>query len=253
MGRKRAELFGVLGRILGYVIVMSNIEKTCAEQVPNLALQIWRAAATIIILALLFWGMVKGKDFERLGFTSHTPLLRRKVLFLLPMLVIATANLWHGAVLRYKPLDTVWYIISMLCIGFIEEILFRGYLLRLLMKRSTRLAILISSLTFALGHIVNLVNGAELVPTLLQLVYALAIGLMLSVFVVKTGHLLPCCLFHGVFNALAAFSKEAGQTVGYQIAVCAVISLLSVGYAAYLWRRKLPEPTARMTTKESQI
>ena len=121
------------------------------------------------------------------------------------------------------------------------------------MKRSTRLAILISSLTFALGHIVNLVNGAELVPTLLQLVYALAIGLMLSVFVVKTGHLLPCCLFHGVFNALAAFSKEAGQTVGYQIAVCAVISLLSMGYAAYLWRRKLPEPTARMTTKESQI
>ena len=105
------------------------------------------------------------------------------------------------------------------CIGFIEEILFRGYLLRLLTKRSTRLAILISSLTFALGHFVNLANGAELVPTLLQLIYALAIGLVLSVFVVKTGRLLPCCLFHGVFNALAAFSNEAGQTMEYQITV----------------------------------
>lgn len=250
---KRTELFGVLGRILGYVIIMSNIEKTCAEQTQNLALQIWRAAAAIIILALLFWGMVKGKDFERLGFTSHTPLPRRKVLFLFPLFIIATANLWHGAVLRYEPVDTVWYIISMLCIGFIEEILFRGYLLRLLLKRSTRLAILISSLTFALGHIVNLANGAELVPTLLQLVYALAIGLMLSVFVVKTGHLLPCCLFHGVFNALAAFSNEAAQTVGYQIAVCVVISLLSAGYAAYLWRRKLPELTAEMAKKDWHI
>lgn len=137
----------------------------------------------------------------------------------------------------------------MLCIGFIEEILFRGYLLNLLMKRSTGLAILISSLTFALGHIVNLANGAELVPTLLQLVYALAIGLMLSVFVVKTGHLLPCCLFHSVFNALAVFSNETGQTVGYQIVVCTVISLLSMGYAAYLWRRTLSKPTAGITAK----
>ena len=112
--------------------------------------------------------------------------------------------------------------------------------------------VVISSLTFALGHIVNLANGADLVPTLLQLVYALAIGVMLSVFVVKTGHLLPCCLFHGVFNALAAFSNEAGQTVGYQIAVCVVISLLSVGYAAYLWRRKLSDATAETAIKETE-
>ncbi|MDD2981400.1 MAG: hypothetical protein PHN80_15715 [Hespellia sp.] len=45
---------------------------------------------------------------------------------LIPMLIVATANLWHGAVMRFAPLDTVWYIIAMLCIGFIEEILCRG-------------------------------------------------------------------------------------------------------------------------------
>ncbi|MCH3972995.1 MAG: CPBP family intramembrane metalloprotease [Oscillospiraceae bacterium] len=249
MERKKSELFGVLGRILAYVIVISVFESIYASRGG----QAWRIIPSAVILGLLLAGMAKGRDFERLGFAVHTPMPWRKALFLLPMIVVSTANLWHGAVLRYAPLDTVWYIIAMLCIGFIEEILFRGYLLQLLLKRSTRLAILISSLTFALGHIVNLANGAELVPTLLQLVYALAIGLMLSVFVVKTGHLLPCCLFHGVFNALAAFSKEAGQTVGYQIAVCAVISLLSVGYAVYLWRRKLPELTAEMATKESLI
>lgn len=246
MGRKRTELFGVLGKIFVYVIVMSLFESTHGDDVE----QGWRVLVAGLLLGLLLAGMAKQNDFGRLGLVPDVPLPRRKVLFLLPMLVVATANLWHGAVLRYAPSDTLWYIIAMLCIGFIEEILFRGYLLRLLLKRSTRLAILISSFTFALGHLVNLANGAELVPTLLQLVYALAIGLMLSVFVVKTGHLLPCCLFHGVFNALAAFSKEAGQTVGCQIAVCAVISVLSVGYAAYLWRRKLPEPTAGITAKE---
>lgn len=246
MGKKKSELFGVLSRIFVYVIVMSLFESIYADYSG----QAWRAIPTAIILGLLLAGMARRNEFSTLGFTFSTPLPWRKVLFLFPFVIVATANLWHGSVMRYAPLDTVWYIIAMLCIGFIEEILFRGYLLRLLLKRFTRLAILISSLTFALGHIVNLANGAELVSTLLQLIYALAIGLMLSVFVVKTGHLLPCCLFHGAFNALAAFSNEAGQTIGYQIAVCVVISLLSVGYAAYLWRLKSSDATAETTVKE---
>jgi len=247
MENKKSGLFGVLSRIVVYVIVMSLFESIYA----NNSGQAWRVIPAAILLGLLLAGMAKSNDFSTLGFTSPTPLPWRKLLFLLPFVAIATANLWHGAVLRYAPLDTVWYIVAMMCIGFIEEILFRGYLLRLLLKRSTQLAILISSLTFALGHIVNLANGAELLPTLLQLVYALAIGLMLSVFVVKTGYLLPCCLFRGVFNALAAFSNESGQTIGYQITVCAVISVLSVGYAAYLWRRELSQASAGVTTKES--
>ncbi|MCI2046862.1 MAG: CPBP family intramembrane metalloprotease [Faecalibacterium sp.] len=232
MKTKRRELAGVLARIFTYIVVMSLFESTHGDD----AAQGWRLLAAAMLLGLLLAGIAKEQDFGRLRFAPGTPLPGRKVGYLLPMLVVATANLWHGAVLRYAPLDTVWYVLSMLCIGFIEEILFRGYLLQLLLKRSVKVAILVSTLTFGLGHSVNLLNGAKVVPTLLQLVYALAIGLMLSVFVVKTGHLLPCCFFHGVFNALAAFSNESGLTMRYQITVCIVISLMSVGYAWYLWR-----------------
>lgn len=140
MGKKKSELFGVLSRILVYVIVMSIFESIYAD----CSGQAWRVLPAAIILGLLLAGMARSNDFSTLGFTSSTPLPWRKVLFLLPFVIVATANLWHGAVLRYAPLDTVWYIIAMLCIGFIEEILFRGYLLRLLLKRSTRLAILIT-------------------------------------------------------------------------------------------------------------
>src|SRR5574344_516534 len=145
MEKKKSELFGVLSRIIVYVIVMSLFESIYADHSE----QGWRVIPTAILLGLLLAGMARSNDFSTLGFTSHTPLPWCKVLFLLPFIIVATANLWHGAVLRYAPLDTVWYIIAMLCIGFIEEILFRGYLLRLLMKRSSRIAILISSLTFA--------------------------------------------------------------------------------------------------------
>lgn len=103
------------------------------------------------------------------------------------MLALITANLWNGFGLRMSAAETVLYVLTMLCIGFIEAILFRGYLLQMLRESSTTLAILISSLTFGLGHIVNLLNGAAVLDTALQLIYAFSIGMMLSVFVVKRG------------------------------------------------------------------
>ena len=131
--------------------------------------------------------MRKENSFEKYGFRPAAPLLWRKTLYLLPMLALITANLWNGFGLRMSAAETVLYVLTMLCIGFIEAILFRGYLLQMLRESSTTLAILISSLTFGLGHIVNLLNGAAVLDTALQLIYAFSIGMMLSVFVVKRG------------------------------------------------------------------
>lgn len=108
--------------------------------------------------------------------------------------------------------------------------------LQMLRESSTTLAILISSLTFGLGHIVNLLNGAAVLDTALQLIYAFSIGMMLSVFVVKTGHILPCCIFHGAFNALSAFANGSGETMGKKVVTAAVISVVTLGYAWYLWK-----------------
>ena len=129
----------------------------------------------------------------------------------------------------------------MLFIGFIEEILFRGYLMELLSKKSVKSAIVVTSLTFGLGHMVNLVSGADCLGTVLQLVYAFAIGIMLSVFVIREKNIVPCCLFHGLFNALAAFSNEENQTTMYQVIVCAIIVCLSVGYSIWLWKNETEE------------
>lgn len=230
---KRKELAGVLIRILVYVIVMRVFE----DVNDGNNTQGWRMMITAILLGLLLIGMAKENDYSRLGLTTKTAIPWKTVLFLLPMVVVASVNLWHGIDICFEVLDMVWYILSMIFIGFIEEILFRGYLLQLLLKKSVKVAIIVSSLTFGLGHVVNLLNGAEVVPTILQLVYAICIGLMLSVFMVKVKHLLPCCFFHGMLNALAAFSNENGQTIGYQVTVCVAISVISVAYAWLLWRR----------------
>ena len=191
-----------------------------------------------LILAELIFSMAREKKLTAYGFCLPTSVKWGKSLFLLPMVVLATVNLWNGVTLRFEPVETVLYVLFMLCIGFIEEILFRGYLLHTLLQGSVRQAILISSLTFGLGHIVNLLNGKEVYETVLQLIYAMAIGLMLSVFVIRTKQLLPCCIFHGVFNALAAFANRDGVTKIYQLVICIVITVISIGYALWLWRQK---------------
>lgn len=92
-----------------------------------------------------------------------------------PLLLLISTNLWGGVELTLSVLETLLYIVSMLCVGFLEEIIFRGFLFRALCKENIKTAIVVSSVTFGIGHIVNLVNGADLLPTLLQIVYATAV------------------------------------------------------------------------------
>ena len=82
----------------------------------------------------------------------------------------------------------------MVNIGFLEEIIFRGILYKSIEKDNQKLAIIISSLTFGIEHIVNLLNGADLVPTLMQICYAIAIGFLFVTIFNKSKSLIPCII-----------------------------------------------------------
>ena len=232
MKKNKQELRTTLGLILIYVVCMSVFESQCPEQ----WMERMRVIPVALVLALQVFVIYKRKDTVSIGLYRTKQVPGKETLYFIPLIILATANLWHGVVIRYDVMTMALSIIGMLLVGFVEEILFRGFLFQALMRRSVKIAIIVSTLTFGLGHGVNFLNGAEFAPTILQIIYALAIGLMLSVFAFKTGNILPCCIFHGVFNALAVFSNEEGQTMVYQVIVCVVISLIAVGYAWYMWK-----------------
>lgn len=37
--------------------------------------------------------------------------------------------LWHGVAMNVSLLETVLYILTMFCVGFLEEMIFRGFLI----------------------------------------------------------------------------------------------------------------------------
>ena len=188
------------------------------------------------LLSLILIVFLKKNDlFKEFGLCKSEA-SARSMLFYLPIFVMLTANLWYGVTLNCGALETVLYILSMLCVGFLEEIIFRGLLFNAMRKDNVKLAVIVSSVTFGIGHIINLINGsgAELVPNLLQVVYATAAGFMFVMIYYKTKSLVGCIITHGVFNALSVFANETVATQEMQIISCILLAVITGSYAAYI-------------------
>ena len=172
------------------------------------------------------------------------------MLYYIPLWIMLTVNFWYGVTFNYGALETVLYILSMLCVGFLEEIIFRGLLFEAMRKDSIKAAIIVSSITFGIGHIINLINGsgAELLPNLLQVIYATAAGFMFVMIYYKSKSLLICIATHGIFNALSAFANEANATQTMRIVTAICLTVITGSYAAYLaWTLKKAEKTEKTT------
>lgn len=166
----------------------------------------------------------------------RTTLPPRRFLFYVPLAVLASAPLWNGAAVNYSPAAAVFRICTMLCVGFLEEIIFRGFLFRAMLRDNVRAAVAVSSITFGLGHLINLANGsgAGLLETLCQVGYAVAIGFLFVIIVWRGGSLIPCIVTHAAINSLSTFGNEAGVTAAWQITQSAVIAAVALLYALYL-------------------
>lgn len=160
----------------------------------------------------------------------------KKYLYFLPLVLIASTNLWRGAALNLSVLETVLYVLSMLCVGFLEEIIFRGFLFVALCRENVKRAMIISSITFGIGHIVNLLNGAEVLSTLLQICYATALGFLFTIIFYRSKSLVPCILTHSAINSLSAFAVRGSKTCEMVVAV--VLTVVSLVYAVFIEKKE---------------
>lgn len=163
-----------------------------------------------------------------------------KYLYFIPLVLLASTNLWGGLQVNLTPWESVLHVICMLCVGFLEEIIFRGFLFRAICRTNVRQAIIISSITFGFGHIVNLLNGRDIPETLMQICYAAAIGFLFTVLFYKGKSLWPCIITHGVINSLSAFANKSAMTMQTYLAACVFLCFVSVSYALYIWKKTKP-------------
>ena len=189
--------------------------------------------AAAMSLLLLVW-LRRHSLFEKYGLCAPRA-SARQFLYYLPLLLIVSCNAWLGLRMNMSAAESALYVLTMICVGFLEEVIFRGLLLKAMWEDSPKWAVIVSSITFGIGHILNLVNGsgAELIPNLLQVVYATAAGFLFVMLYLRTKSLLPCIVTHGVFNALSVFAVEP-PSLTVRLITCLLLTVLSGGYAAYL-------------------
>lgn len=205
--------------IIIYVIsnsyIMQNFGVTSYQSVIiNTLLSILLIVLIISLKRVKYYGITKPSD-------------SKKFLYFIPLFIISLFNLIRGIHINNTANEIILYILTMVNVGFIEEMIFRGFLFKMMEKDNVKSAIIVSSITFGMGHIVNLLNGADLIPTLLQVCYAIAIGYMLVMIFYKSKSIIPCIIFHAIFNSLSIFNSGDSNIISsiILIAMCLAYTL----------------------------
>lgn len=92
--------------------------------------------------------------------------------------------------------------------GFVEEVIFRGFLYKAMAKDSKTAALIVTSVTFGIGYIVNLLNGYDIFDSVTQIAYAVGCGFMLAFMLIRSVSLVPCIVFHSLNNILTGFTTD---------------------------------------------
>lgn len=193
----------------------------------------YAASAVLCILqAVVLFAFIRKNNLQKRYGLCKSPVPAWRFLYYVPLLILASGNLWNGVAVNYSLAGTVCRIACMLCVGFLEEVIFRGLLFAAITRDNIRSAIVISSVTFGIGHIINLFNGSgmNLVNNLCQIVFAIAIGFLLVTIFYRGGSLLPCIVVHSAINVLSTFANNANAVVKRDIIQILVMILITVAY-----------------------
>ena len=239
--RKSEITFAILW-IVAYV-VLSSLADQLSESV-GIEKSVTAALHLAMALVLYCWIRKNGLSVKY-GF-CRPGLPAKRFLFYLPLAIIASTSLWNGISPRFGLSGTLCYVISMCCVGFLEEVIFRGLLFRAMEKDNLKTAIIVSALTFGLGHIVNLFNGSgrNLASSAFQVFFAVMVGFVLVLIFYRGGSLIPCIVFHSVNNALGAFEAEGTMDPALQTVLNAALIIVVLGGYLFYLVKAFPEKKA---------
>ena len=235
MKSRNKELDMTIVFIVIYVVGMSlgdNISRTIGVE------KLMTAIVSLIITVSLFL-YIKRKDLMEKYGLKRVEGKSKDYFYYIPLILLSSVNLWFGVKMNMPLISSMLYALTMILAGIIEEILFRGMLYKEMAESNEKSAMIVSSLLFGVGHIVNLFNGsgAELVSNMCQVVYAISVGFMFVILFKRCKSIIPCIITHSLLNALSTFSNEE-MANKFIIPVSLFMVVVSLLYSIYLSKKK---------------
>ncbi len=229
--------FAVMWIILHVVGVSVTDSISDSIGMPYLITLFYAVAMMVVLVAF----MKKNGFMETYGLCKFSGSYK-EFLFFIPLIAICTVNFWNGVAIDGSVGACVIVAAAKGIVGIVEELIYRGLLFVHMCRTNVKSAIIVSSLTFGVGHIVSLLNGAPLFDTVCQIIYACAIGFCFTVVFYVGKSIIPCILAHFVVNASSAFGAGSADMQMFHIICTIFLTVVSTGYGAWLlvrYRNKL--------------
>ena len=207
---------------------------------PLMSMTLTRLIGAVVFMSLLL------HDGYRVIHPLQKPFWR-SLLFTLPPFLVVVNNMpilsmiWGDAYLVHSaPVYVLWFAAECLAIGLFEELAFRGVIFLMFAEKrcATRKglfwSLILTSAVFGGVHLVNVLMGAGIGPTILQIGYSFLIGAMCSVVLLKTRNIWLCVALHAIYDFCGTLMPTLGGGTWWDTPTVVFTAVLAVATAAYL-------------------
>lgn len=159
-------------------------------------------------LFILSFKVIKKLKLNAIAGVASNYKWRHRYLNIIPfyLFVLGLLSIINKDVSEMQLSNVLVLFLGCLAVGFGEEFMFRGFLQPLFIKKFYNhqngrfLGVFFSALFFGLFHFVNLMNSEQVLPVVIQVVFATFMGFFFGVLVLRTNKLLPLAITHGLIN-----------------------------------------------------
>ena len=224
--------FAVLWIVL-YCLLMIPIRGQFGDE------SVWTPVA-LLAIAVAATAFIRKYRLEAKYGLDRMPRNAGRCWYFIPLIVLTTGNLWGGFGMQYRGLAQLWGTLSMLLVGYVEEVIFRGFLFKAMLRENgVKPAVIVSAVTFGIGHLVNLLTGQTSLQSVVQVFFAVAWGFIFTMVFFKCGSLWPCIIAHALLDVFSKWNASNAGPLWDWIYIMATI-VVAIAYCPWLARLETP-------------
>ena len=200
----------------------------------------------ILLSLIAIFAVVKFSSWKQVGFgkmrTKHLLWMVPGALSMLILLLQIFAKINTNGVNTPQLTLLIATGLTTLLVGFSEELMFRGILLRgLLVNKGIYTSMFVSAVFFALLHSVNVFGGLEFQVMTNQLIFAFMYGLLMAPIALKLRSLIPLIIYHFLWDFSLLSAPIVFASVPLMMFFLPIVEILFIIILWVLMRKETPE------------
>lgn len=187
-----------------FIVFFEEILKFIIPSISNVVIN----SLVTIIVTIIFLLIYRRYMRDKLQNFISTKNLKFALILLIPSVIILIYNILNNVIMGNFEFNYIVIIVG-IAPGFIEELVFRGFIISNLMrirkskKVNIYLIVALSALPFGLFHLLNIMSGANVSYSIAQAFFTICLGVFFAAIYLRTGNLIGTIIAHALMDITA--------------------------------------------------